>query len=164
MSFRNYFNSPSLLLFFLLLTQNAIACVAEKQCGQYIFQVKIVNGLDISERRFELYYKAPNQPKKLFFRTKAGVYLTARCIQNKKKQDLMLFNEFYGGNIGPEDIYGVFDPGIKKMLIRPANLPTGNSKQVEQIIGYPLPSLDEDDGTTFCCFSHQYQAAQSQVK
>ena len=147
-----------------MLSPKAIAFIVEKKCGQYIFEVKIISGLDISERRFELYYKAPSQSKKLFFRTKAGVYLSTGCIQNKNKQVLMIFNEFYGGNTAPEDIYGVFDPSINKMLIQPTNLPTGNSQQVEKLIGYPPPPLNEDDETAFCCFSRQYQAAAQSIK
>lgn len=156
MSFTRYF-SLILLSFLMMLCQSATSSVAKGQCGQYYFQIKAINGEDISERQFEFYFSTKSQKKNLFYKTEPGVYLMAACIKNNKKKELLIFNEFYGGNDGREDIYGVFDPNIKKMLIKPTNSSKGNIMAVEKLLGYPPPFLNEDDGISFCCFKHHYQ-------
>lgn len=157
MLFIKYFTSCILFTFSLSTFQIAIAAVVEKKCGEYIFQVKMINGLDLDEKQFELYYKEKGKKKKLFYRTNSAVYLYAMCIKNNKNQELMFFQESYGGNVGPEDMYGVFDPRAKKMLIKPSDWPKGNEKQVQEIIGYPPPYIGgKDDASFFCCFRYQY--------
>lgn len=155
MLFKNYFNTLVFPLFFLMPTQAAIASIVESLCGENIFLVKIFDGTDAFEQRYELYYKADNEPKKIFYKTKPGVSIFTACIKNKKEQSLMIFQESYRGNVGPEDLYGVFDPNQKKLLIKPSDWPKGNFKQVEKLIGAPPPFLTGDDGTFFCCFKRQ---------
>lgn len=155
MLFKNYFNHLVLLPLLFLLSQTVIASVIEAKCGDYLFQVEILNGKDPFERQFELFYKEKNQKKKLFYKTDSGIDLIAACLQNKKNQSLMLFQEFCGGNGCPEDMYGIFDPQKQKILIKPADWPNGNYKQVEELLGYPISSLVEDK-KAFCCNKTQY--------
>lgn len=146
-----------ILFFSLIFSQVAIATVFEKKCAGKYFIIEMYNGFDISEIKYKLYYKEKNEGKKLFFKTRKGVILNAACIQNKRKQDLMLFLESSGGNAGPEDRYGIFDPNAKKMLMSPPSKDEGNSKEVEKLIGYtpPFPIYDGKDKTFFCCFNIQ---------
>lgn len=148
--FTNY-----ILFVSLIFSQVAIATVFEKKCAGKYFIIEMYNGFDISETKYKLYYKEKNERKKLFFKTKKGVILNASCVQNKKKQDLMLFLESSGGNADPEDRYGIFEPNAKKMLIQLPNKDKGNSKEVKKLLGYtpPRPIYDGKDTTFFCCFN-----------
>lgn len=152
------FNGYILFTSLLAMSQFAIATVVERNCGKYIFQINILNGTEIYETKFELYYKEDGKEKKIFYKTDEVVFLYAICIKNKKNQDLMYFQESYGGNAGPEDMYGIFDPSAKRMLIQPSDSPKGNKKQVQKIIGYPPPRIGgKDDKSFFCCFRKQYR-------
>lgn len=139
----------------LIFSQIATATVFEKECGGKKFIVEMYNGFDLFETKYKLYFKAKNTEKQLFFKTKRGVILDTACIQNKKKQELMLFLEYGGGNVAPEDRYGIFDPNTEKMLLKPTSWDKGNSKEVERLIGYapPSPVYDGKDQTFFCCFN-----------
>lgn len=156
MLFRNYFNGMMLLLFLLMSHKTIMASVIKEQCGNDLFIVKVSNEFDIFERKFELYYRV-NDREKIFYKTKPGVALFTACVQNKKQQLVLLFQESYGGNVGPEDMYGIFDPVRKKMLITPSDWPKGNRAQVKQILGYFPPFISDDDGTFFCCFRRQFR-------
>ncbi len=133
-----------------MLPQTSEALVIEKKCGQYVFRVKITHVNDLDERQYKLYSQVIGGAKKLFYQTEPGMNLSAACIQNNKKQYLMLFQENCGGNGCPEDIFGVYDPNEKKMLIKPADWPKGNTKEIKKIIGYQFNFLDEDK-YFFCC-------------
>lgn len=150
MLFVKYFNPLFLSALTCVFPQVVAALSVEKKCGQYIFQVKISNEADIFERHFELYYQRSGYKKKLFYKTDPGIGLDAACIQNKKKQYLMLFQESCGGNGCSEEVYGIFDPDAKKMLIKAANWSKGNRKEVQQLIGYDPPFYTED--IFFCCY------------
>ena len=156
MSLKNCSTNLIMLTTLLMVSKSAIASVSEVNCGKYTYIVEI-RGFGLYETKYDLYYKIENQPKKLFYSTKKGVVLDAACIQNNEKQDLMLFLEFGGGNVGPEDRYGIFNPRTKKMLIQPTSWYTGNSKQVEKIIGHPppFPVYEDKDGNFFCCINNR---------
>ncbi|WP_157010254.1 hypothetical protein [Legionella fallonii] len=129
--------------------------MVEKKCGKYIFQVQITNENDIGERLYKLYYQIADQEKKLFYQTELGMSLAAACIQNNKKQYLMLFQENCGGNGCPEDIFGIYDPNEKRMLVKPADWPKGNTKEIEKMIGHQLESSDNEK-SFFCCGRQLY--------
>lgn len=155
MSFVRYFNCCILFLLPLMLSKTAFGSVLEKKCGKHTYRVKIINGSDPFETHFKLYSQEEGRKKILFYKTEPGIELIAACIQNKNNQELMLLQEFCGGNGCPEDIYGIFDPNTKKMLIKPSDWPKGNRRQVKKIIGYSLPSLIYDK-RSFCCYKNQY--------
>jgi len=154
MSFKNCFINLVIPISLLMLFHTVVASVFKTKCGESTYIVEI-KGSGLYETRYNLYYKVENQPKELFYKTKTGVILDAACIQDIKKRNLMLFLEFGGGNVGPEDRYGVFDPSTKKMLIQPTNWNKGNFKQVEKIIGYSPPVLNENDRIFFCCYKRK---------
>ena len=147
--------------FFLLLSflssSPIIASTIESKCGKDLVQIKILNGSDEFKRRFELYYKIQNQKAHIFFSTQPGVDLIATCIKNKKKQDILIFQQFCGGNSCAEDIYGIFDLKTKKMVLKPFNnWLHGNYKQAEKTIGFPPPFLVDEHEPYFCCYKSQY--------
>ncbi len=146
-----------------MLPRVAIATGGEGTCGEYIFQVKILNGLGLDERQFELYYKKKGKKKKLFYKTHFVVYLNAACIKNREKQDVMLFLVSHGGTVGPEDKYGIFDPCASKMLLNPSDWPKGNSYQAQKLLGYPPPHTVGDGKTFFCCDEQEYSAGAGQA-
>lgn len=146
---KKYFNFGNLLIILCILSQCALAEIAEKKCGNFTFRVKILNEGDIDEKRFKLYYYTKGQRPILFYQSESGHYLDATCVQNKKKKYLMLFQEYCGGSACIENIYGLFDPHEKKILINPSDWPQGNSNEIEKIISYPPPFYS--DGTFFCC-------------
>ena len=153
MTFVKYFNIVVISILALITTHMASASVVDRKCGTYTYRVKIKTGPKIYDRRFNLYYKETNQKEKLFYGTNLVFHLSTACIKNYKGQYLFLFKETYGGNAEPEDMYGIFDPNTKKLLIKPADWPKGNEKQVTKIIGYSPPLMD--DKNSFCClFSH----------
>lgn len=154
MLLKNCFKITLLFLLLVIFSQRSAASLVERKCGGTTFQVKILNGSDLFERRFEIFYQKNGQ-KKIFYKSEPGIDLIAACIKNTHGKDLMLFQEFCGGNGCPEDLYGIFDPSIEKMLIKPSDWPKGNSKQVQQLIGCSLPSLVEDK-RSFCCYEGQY--------
>lgn len=78
--------------------------------------------------------------KSRFCKTDEVVSFHTACIKDSKENDLFLFLEYYGGNAGPEDLYGVFDPRSQKILIRPMNIDKGNSEDVKKLLGYLPPS------------------------
>lgn len=149
-----YINKVLFSTFIIIISQTIKASAIETKCGKYIYQVEILSGADEFEKRFELYYKKNNK-KILFYKTESGIQLITACIQNKRKESLMLFQEFCGGNGCPEDMYGIYNPNIKKMIIKPSDYPEGNYEQVKKIIGYSLPSLVYDK-RNFCCDKNQY--------
>jgi hypothetical protein len=142
--------------FLFFFTQANSVSLIKDQCGEYKFIVKIFNESDDFQRRFELYFQKNNMQKKLFYKSIPGVNIFTTCVKNKENKYLMMFQESYGGNSGPEDMYGIFDPQIKKMLINPINWPQGNGKEVEKITGSSPLFISDDDGSFFCCFKRQY--------
>ncbi len=154
MLYVKYFSRVMILICLVLINSIASASIIDKRCGKYTYRVKITKGLDAYETLFELYYKIGNQKPVLFYRAESMFNLIASCIQNADKDYLFLFKESHGGNSVPEDIYGVFDPNTKKMLIKPTDWPQGNGKQVRKILGYSLPSMAFDK-RTFCCDGDQ---------
>ena len=159
MQFAKYINSFIVCFFLFTFSQSAIAAdVVERRCGKYFFQIKILNGLDYGETKFELYYREEGKKKMLFYKTDLAVFLYAICMQDKNKKDLMLFKESYGGNSGPEDNFGVFNPSAKKMLIKPSDWPNGNERLVQKLLGYRPPYLGgKGYKSFFCCFRQQYK-------
>lgn len=149
---KKFFSLGTLLIIIFLMSNTASAIIAEKKCGDFLFRVKIINEKDIGDIQHFLYYQEVGQKKKLFYKTEPGVTLSTACIQNNKKEYLMLFNVYYGGNVAPEDIYGIYDPVAKKMLIKPEDWPNGNSKQVEKILGFePIFFYEDKNEDFFCC-------------
>lgn len=151
MRFLKYFSFLALFLYTLIFSQSALAHIVKKKCGNNIYIVKIFNGNSFFERRFELYYQGKDGNKKLFYKTKNGIGLDAACIQSNKKKYLMMFQEFCGGNVCSEEMYSIFDPEEKKMIVQAINWSKGNAKQVEKIIGYAPSFYRENDKTFFCC-------------
>lgn len=147
-----YFKCTILLL--LIFSSNVFSSVYERECGQYIYQVEVISGSDPNDTYYNLFYQKKGGKKILFYKASIPELLAA-CIQDKSKHDLMLFQEFCGGNGCPEDMYGIFDPNTKKILIKPSDWPKGNDKQVAAIIGYELPSLVFDK-RAFCCEKIKY--------
>lgn len=141
-----------------MLNQFVTASVYESKCGNDIFQVKIFNGLDLSEMRYELYYKLNKNESRLIYKSEQGVFFDIACMKNAKKYDILIFQEHCYGNGCPELIYGVFDISKKIMLIKPSDWPNGNYNQVKRLIGYNPPFLSNDK-RTFCCDVDQYEAA-----
>ena len=141
-----------LSLLLVLSYHNAFSTVInrDRNCGKYIFNVEILTGSDEFEQKYRLYYQEKGKNKIFFYETKSAAYIIAACVQNNHHDYLMFFQEFCGGNGCPEDMYGVFDPYSKKILLNPTDWPKGNNSQLEKILGYDLPSLDEDK-RAFCC-------------
>lgn len=159
MLLEKFFKSAALCILFFIFLPTAEATIFKRQCGEYIYIVEFYNGFDIFEAKYKLYFQNNVGEKTLFFQSARGVILSAACIKNKKNQDLMLFQEISGGSAGPEDRYGIFDPRLKKMLIKPLSWDKGNSLEVEALIGYPPPfPMDEDNGHIFfCCSNSLYE-------
>jgi hypothetical protein len=142
-----------------VVAQGSMASIVETQCGGLTFQIKISGKdglLDTVFRTYSMYYITKNHFRKLFFKTQFGIFLYATCIKNKNNDELFVFNEYPGGNVAPEDMYSVFDPKSKKMLVQRKGWDRGNSREVEQVLGAPPPVFNDDDGTFFCCFRRQF--------
>ncbi len=154
MSLKNYFSGFILFPSLLMLSHITIASVIEAQCGKSFFQVKTYNRHDISEMRYELYYKINNRQEKLLYKTDTGVFFHIACIKNKKKDELILFQEYCSGNACQELTYGLIESNTKNIIIKPADWPNGNYQQVEKLIGYPPPFLP-DYNKAFCCSKEQ---------
>lgn len=154
MSYKKFFNSIVLMISLSFHMVNAT--VVRQICGDYHFEVKILNSRDAFERRFELFVINKSLIKTPVFKTKAGVYLYAKCIRGERGNMLMLFQLLCGGNGCPEDIYGIFDPNNKKLLIDPNDWPGGNGNKVRELIGYYPPYITGDNGEFFCCYKRQY--------
>lgn len=152
MSFIKYFNSFLLLI---TLSSNTVGSIVQRECGGYIYMVQIMSDGDEFETAYNLFYQKKGQKKILFYKSESGIELLTACVQDKNKQYIMLFQEFCGGNGCPEDMYGLFNPQTKKMLIKPSDYPEGNQFQVDKILGYTLPSLVYDK-RSFCCDKNQY--------
>lgn len=141
----------------LILFQITFASTVDGYCGGKKFQVVIINGSDMYESQFELYNEINNK-KTLVYKTDTGVFFHIACIRNKKKHDLILFQENCFGNSCPELNYGIFDPSTNKILIRPVGSLNGNYEQAQALIGYPPPFLS-DHKNTFCCDRKQKTGA-----
>ncbi len=128
-----------------------IANEVKTGCGNYEYKVKIYNGTDFYEKKFELSYRRKDGESKIFYSTKPGIGLDAACIQNTKNQYLMIFQIFCGGNACKEDMYGVFSPDSQKMIVKPNDWAIGNSNEVKKVLGYTPPFYKEGSKTFFCC-------------
>ena len=158
MLLEKYFKNVMLCMLLTSFLSSAEATVFKRNCGEYNYIVELYNGFDIFETRYKLFFQKKEGVKKLFFETERGVFLDAACIKDKNNQYLMLFQEISGGSAGPEDRYGVFDPHLNKMLVKPMSWDKGNSNEVETLIGYPPPFPSEDDNGRifFCCSNLRY--------
>lgn len=145
-----------MVIIILLSFQVVNATVIKQVCGNYRFEVKILKGEDVFEREFELFSIDKSAIKIRFFKTRIGTELSAKCVTSERGRVLMLFQLLCGGNGCPEDIYGIFDPKEKKLLVDPYDWPKGNEKKVWELIGYPPPYVTRDNGEFFCCFERQY--------
>jgi hypothetical protein len=133
----------------------SMASLVETNCGGLVFQIRIT-GDDPLYKIYRIYYKSTDQSKKLIYKTPFENMLFATCVKNKKNEELLLFNEYPGGNSAPEDMYSVFDPRTKKMLIKRKGWHQGNSKEVAQLLGVPPEVFEKDDDAYFCCFRRQF--------
>ena len=61
----------------------------EGNCGENTFQVKILNGSDLYDRKFELYYKEKNKKHRLLYQTDSGVFFHISCLKNKQEMSLL---------------------------------------------------------------------------
>ena len=147
MSLIKFFNNFLLLI---IVSNSAFSSIVEEKCGEHLYIVQIINDKDVFETSYNLFYKKKGQKKILFYKSESGIHLLAACVQNKSKENLMLFQEFCGGNGCPEDMYGLFNPQTKKILLNPSDYPKGNQKQADRILGYSTPFL-VDDKRSFCC-------------
>lgn len=125
-------------------------------CGDTSLRVEILDRKNDALRRFQLYGKKENEPEILLYVTKKGSYFFVRCIKDKQKKTLVLFQEVEGLDIGPEDTFGIFDTKTNKMLIEPKDWPMGNQKQIEKLLGRPPPFVNGRSGGFFCCFNGDY--------
>ncbi|MDP3269776.1 MAG: hypothetical protein Q8M40_12135 [Legionella sp.] len=146
MSFINYFSYILFLACTLYQTTNAITL--KEQCGKYTYQIEIFYEFELAKIQHKL-YRLSKEEKLLFYKTQPGMLLDATCIQNRNNDYLMLFNEQCWGNACNENIYGLYDPNIQKIILDPAKWPNGNIDQVEILLGYKPKYLIEGD--TFCC-------------
>lgn len=127
--------------------------IIEKKCGKYLYSINIdyeYSGDIIIKRSYKLYLKNKNETLFLFFKTDEMLSLSATCVKNSNNKDLFMFHINPGGNAGPEDFYGIFDPAQKKLLLNPNDWPSGDYAQLTKILGYPFP-LDSEEEDEFCC-------------
>jgi hypothetical protein len=147
------------MVFSLNLSKLAYASSYEKQCGDYVYGVMLSDGPEECDKQFDLYSRDKENNKKIFYKIREYIYLTAACIQDKNGKFLFLFQEFCGSNSCPDDLNGVFDPEKQKMVLTPKDkdneVVTGNSKELNELIGYSLPFFMADDKRTFCCDYNQ---------
>lgn len=151
--FIKYFKVFSLFILTNLVFSDAMALVLKKQCGEFVYSVKITHALKLYEARYTLFYQKTKGKKKIFYKTVSGMNLDAFCAQDTKGKYLMLFQEACTGNACVENIYGVYDPQKNKFLLKPADWPEGNTKQVDRVLGYhhPVLDLEDEDKYIFCC-------------
>lgn len=151
--FIKHFKALCLFILTHFIFSDAMALSFKRQCGEFVYSVEIVGLFDVYGERYLLFYQPVKGEKKVFHKTSSGVNLNAFCAKDAKGQYLMLFREACTGNACVEDIYGAYDPAINKFLLKPADWPTGNTKEVDRILGYHHPALDfeTEDKYIFCC-------------
>jgi hypothetical protein len=142
--------SVLVLLIVVSIPQTALGVTVKKKCGDYIFFVKITNERDLFEQTYQLSYQPAGTKIKEFYKTKPGMLLNAICIE-KNNTPLLVFNELCWGSACNENIYGVFDPKMKKMLLVPDDWPNGNTEQLQKLLGFSPDFLDGDRSSFFCC-------------
>lgn len=155
MLFVMYLNRYVLLVSILLASTHGVCSVVKTQCGNNIILIKTIDASDLYDRQFKLYYMDHKKEMRLFYKTEVGMGLYATCVRNKQGNELLLFREFCSGNACPENVYGVFDLGSKKIIINPADWPHGNSKEINKIIKHEEPFFNDDKGS-FCCGNQMY--------
>lgn len=125
-------------------------------CGVMSLRIAISEGKNNTLRQFRLYGKKEGEPESLLYATQKGSYFFVRCIKNKEKKSLVLFQEIEGLDAGPEDTFGVFDVENNNMLINPRDWPMGNQGQIEKLLGRIPPFVNGRSGGFFCCFNGDY--------
>lgn len=154
MKSKKYLGSCAMFLYSFVLPQLVVCADIKKVCGEYHFAVKIFNESEFYGKEFELYYQVPGHEKKMFYRTERAVNLNAACVKNDKNKYFMVFLESYGGNATPEEVYGIFDPDLNKLLVKPAdNGYKNNPYKIEKILGFypPSPKYSGNEDVFFCC-------------
>lgn len=125
----------------------------EKKCGDYFIKVVVKNPLVVDEQQYELYFRYKDKNSRLIYKNKKVFSMDVACVHNTRKHYMVLYQNNYGGNVGPEDNYGIFDLNSQKMLIDPKDWPKGNENKIQQILGYapPVSGRDKDIKSFFCC-------------
>ncbi|MDR3504114.1 MAG: hypothetical protein P4L79_16215 [Legionella sp.] len=126
------------------------------KCGDMFLRIAISEGKNNTLRQFRLYGKKEEGAENLLYATKKGSYFFVRCIKNKEKKPLVLFQEIYGLDAGPEDTFGAFDVETNNMLINPRDWPIGNQELIEKLLGRAPPFVNGRSGGFFCCFNGDY--------
>lgn len=152
MLLEKYFKIICCILFGCIIGKESYSNTYEQKCGGYSFKVDIQKGDEVLDYYIILYSKKQNDAYRIFYRGGPLFSVSTACIQNSVKKYLFLFNEFQGGQINPEDVYGIYNPEEKRMLVIPKDFEeNGNSKEVSEILGYNVNSRTFDDNY-FCCF------------
>ncbi|CAM4457044.1 MAG: hypothetical protein LEGION0403_FIIPPAGN_02785 [Legionella sp.] len=126
------------------------------KCGDMFLRIGISEGKNNTLRQFQLYGKKAEGAESLLYTTKKGSYFFVRCIKNKEKSPLVLFQEIEGVNACPEDTFGAFDVKTNTMLVNPIDWPIGNQGQIEKLLGRAPPFVNGRSGGFFCCFNEDY--------
>lgn len=129
----------------------------KKQCGDYKYTIVVSGAETYDTAVIKHYYQKQNAKKKLFHQSEHGMFVTAACTKNKNNLDMFIFTEICGGSACIEDIYGLFDPNQKKLLLKPSDWPKGNLEEVIKILGksdvldsnHDYPFIEHE----FCCIN-----------
>lgn len=122
----------------------------EKECGEYKYIITIEYLKTHYDLLIKHYYQKGQGAEKLFHQSEEGTVVTASCTKGRNNSEMFVFSEVCDGNACIEDIYGLFDPQQKKMLLNPSDWPKGNLAELISILGFE-PDVSNFDVPKFCC-------------
>lgn len=156
MLFANYFKGMLIGCLIMFVMPVYAVLVAEKRCGDYLYQVELTEFSKMDGRTYAIYYKKRHQKRQLISDISYIADLDAACVQDKNGRYLFYYAYSTGGNCDSCQYYGLYDPEKDKILVTPGveELKKEYIGKFHAIMGYYPPDMTKDD-RMFCCSDEQ---------